>query len=619
MSSVDRRLVNFRSAFKKPWSRSLYSLVETPFEKLLAVDKINEYYHRACSIQDEVNFFQKSLESMKLKIQISPEDLERIPTSGPVLTVANHPFGAVDGVILGALMLQVRPDVKVLGNHLLGAIKELCPWLFLVDPFGTEESARKNLRSMRDTLNFLKEGGMVATFPAGEVSSFQFKSRQVSDPPWNVNTARFVRKSGASVLPVYFEGRNGPLFHLAGMVHPRLRTLLLPHEMAKKEESTVSLRVGSPIPYRKLAEFENDQSLTDYLRMKTYILKNRKDTSKSQRKFFSFPKKSQRQEPIAAPVSQELLLQDIERLGPSRVMSSQGAFQVILGKMHEMPHVVQEIGRLREKTFREVKEGTGRSIDLDPFDHYYYHLFLWDSARNQVAGGYRLGQTDEILRIYGKRGLYTSTLFKFKSALLEKLTPGLEVGRSFISPEYQKKHATLSLLWRGIGKFVTDHPKYKILFGPVSITQEYNRFSRDLMVQFLRAKKMDEDLSRLVKAKRPPRNRKFGPTEKEQISLFQDIDDVSALISEIETDQKGVPVLLRHYLKLRGTLLGFNIDRDFSSVLDGLILVDLTRTDRRLLSRYLGEKTDDFFRYHGVVFDDNEQDNAEQKQPAAEA
>lgn len=603
MTSSDRRLVDFRSAFKKPWSKKLYSLVQTPFEKLLAVDKINEYYQRACSIQDEVNFFQKSLESMKLKIQVSPEDLERIPASGPVLTVANHPFGAVDGVILGALMLQVRPDVKVLGNHLLGAITELCPWLLLVDPFGTGESARKNLRSMRDTLTFLNEGGMVATFPSGEVSSFQFKSRQVIDPPWNVNTARFVRKSQASVLPVYFEGRNGPLFHLAGMVHPRLRTLLLPHEMAKREETTISLRVGSPIPYRKLAEFENDQSLTDYLRMKTYILKNRKEHASSRRKFFSFPKKSPRQEPLALPVSPELLVNDIEQLGPSRIMASQGAFQVILGKMHEMPNVMQEIGRLREKTFREVKEGTGRSIDLDPFDHYYYHLFLWDSAKQMVAGGYRLGQTDEILRIYGKRGLYTSTLFKFKPAILQKLNPGLEVGRSFVSSEYQKKHATLSLLWRGIGKFVTEHQRYKVLFGPVSITQEYNRFSRDLMVQFLRAKKMDVNLARLVKAKRPLRKRKFGATEKEQISLFEDIDDVSALVSEIETDQKGVPVLLRHYLKLRGTLLGFNIDRDFSSVLDGLILVDLTRTDRRLLSRYLGEGTDDFLRSHGVVIE----------------
>src|SRR5690606_20039176 len=136
------------------------------------------------------------------------------------------------------------------------------------------------------------------------------------------------------------------------------------------------------------------------------ILKNRKEHASSRRKFFSFPKKSPRQEPLALPVSPELLVNDIEQLGPSRIMASQGAFQVILGKMHEMPNVMQEIGRLREKTFREVKEGTGRSIDLDPFDHYYYHLFLWDSAKQMVAGGYRLGQTDEILRIYGKRGLY---------------------------------------------------------------------------------------------------------------------------------------------------------------------------------------------------------------------
>jgi putative hemolysin len=602
MTAPDRQLVDLAAALKKPWSKKLYSLIQTPFERMLAIDRINEYYQNACRVERDVNFFQKCLEGMRIQYRVSPEDLERIPTSGPVLAVANHPFGAVDGVVLGSLLLQVRPDVKVLGNYLLGAITELCPWLILVDPFGAEDSAKKNLRSMKETLNYLKEGGMVATFPAGEVSSFQWRNRQVADPQWNVNTARFIHKSQASVLPIFFEGRNTALFQMAGMIHPRLRTLLLPREMARREETVISVRIGSPIPYRKLAEFENDQMMTDYLRMKTYILRNRKDEENGKRKFFSLPriKKTAEQEPLAAPVSTDLLLEDIERLGPNRVLASQGSFQVILGKMHEMPRIMREIGRLREKTFREVKEGTGRSIDLDPYDHYYYHLFLWDTSKQQVAGAYRLGQTDEILNMYGKQGLYTSTLFRFKSELLRKLNPGLEVGRSFIRSEYQKKHATLSLLWRGIGRFVTTHPRYKILFGPVSITQEYNRFSRDLMVQFLRTKKMDNKLARLVKAKRPPRKRRFKPDMKAQIRQFEDIDDVSAMVSEIETDQKGVPILLRHYLKLRGTLLGFNIDRDFSSVLDGLIMVDLTRTDRKLLSRYLGEDTDSFLQYHGV-------------------
>ncbi len=612
MSPDDRRLVDFAAALKKPWSRSLYSMVRNPLERMLAIDKINEYYNRSCRVEGDANFFQKCLEGMRIKYKVSPEDMERIPTTGPVLVVANHPFGAVDGVILGSLLLQVRPDVKVLGNHLLGAITELCPWLILVDPFGTGDSAKKNLRSMRDTLNYLKDGGMVATFPSGEVSSFQLRGRQVVDPVWNVNTARFIHKAQASVLPIFFEGRNSTLFHMAGMLHPRLRTVLLPREMARREDTTMSLRIGSPISYRKLSEFENDQALTDYLRMKTYILKNRKDNEKNKRKFFSLPlsKKMVAQEPLADPIPTDLLLEDIERLGPNRILAAQGSFQVILGKMHEMPRILREIGRLREKTFREVKEGTGRAVDLDPFDHYYYHLFLWDTSKQQIAGAYRLGQTDEILKMYGKHGLYTSTLFRFKSELLRKLNPGLEVGRSFIRSEYQKKHATLSLLWRGIGRFVTTHPRYKILFGPVSITQEYNRFSRDLMVQFLRTKKMDNKLARLVKAKRPPRKRRFKPDVKEQILQFEDIDDVSAMVSEIETDQKGVPVLLRHYLKLRGTLLGFNIDRDFSSVLDGLIMVDLTRTDRRLLSRYLGEETDDFLLHHGVT--ENNEESADE-------
>jgi putative hemolysin len=260
-----------------------------------------------------------------------------------------------------------------------------------------------------------------------------------------------------------------------------------------------------------------------------------------------------------------------------------------------------EIGRQRELAFREVGEGTGRGVDLDPFDPHYKHLILWHKKDSQIAGGYRFVNTAEVLRTAGEQGLYTTTLFSIDPKFFESMGPMLEVGRSFVRRDYQKQYAPLMLMWRGIGRYVAGHPETPVLFGPVSISSAYTPASRDMIFQFFKARQQNP-LAQWVKPKRPFRRRSVSDWELQAIRCLLDIEDVSSSVAEIEGDGKGVPVLLRQYLKIGGELLAFNVDKDFSDVLDGLILVDLRKTDPFRLETYMGKSgLASFLNHHAAI------------------
>jgi putative hemolysin len=295
---------------------------------------------------------------------------------------------------------------------------------------------------------------------------------------------------------------------------------------------------------------------------------------------------------------------EIARLLPSQTLVESGDNIVIQAEAEQIPVILREIGRLREMTFRAAGEGTGKEIDLDRFDASYIHLFIWNRVKQEVVGAYRLGRTDELVKKQGPRGIYTSTLFHYKPGFLDHLGPALEMGRSFIRLEYQKSYAPLLLLWKGIGRFVFENPQYRTLFGPVSITDEYQAASKQLIIAFLKANRLRTDLAGFVRPRKPLQRRTVKSVDIDRaIGIIQDdIDHVSELVSCIEKDRKGVPILLKQYLKLGGRIIGFNVDPAFGNVLDGLIMVDLSRTDPRILERYMGkEGTKHFLAYHEAL------------------
>ncbi len=302
-------------------------------------------------------------------------------------------------------------------------------------------------------------------------------------------------------------------------------------------------------------------------------------------------------EPVINPVDPWVLYAEIEALDTRACLVTSGEYRVYCTHADKIPNVLNELGRLREITFREVGEGTGKAIDLDLFDAYYEHLFIWRGDTQELVGAYRLGRADELHDRFGRKGLYTYSLFKYKKRLLQQINPAIELGRSFVRKEYQRDFQPLSLLWKGIGGYIARNPKYKVLFGPVSISGDYDELSRHILVSFLRANHFMQEFARLVKPRQPVA-RLSRWVAKSSVTAHS-LDDVSRVIAQIEHDNKGMPVLLRQYLKLGGMLLGFNIDKQFNNALDGLIMVDLARADSRVLKRYMGaEAAQAFLEYH---------------------
>jgi putative hemolysin len=427
-------------------------------------------------------------------------------------------------------------------------------------------------------------------FPAGEVSHINCRRGRITDPAWSQHVASLARMSGADVLPVFFPGRNSLLFNLLGLVHPRLRTIMLAREMLARQSTRIKLFMGRRISYNRLKTFNNDKNLIRWLRFNTYFLANRLPRDNHLYRVFAKHTKTEiKPLKLIPPVSSSLLAAEAAALPERSRLITHKQLTVFIADSDQIPHMLREIGRLREKTFREVGEGTGNAMDVDLFDSYYRHLVLWNSKPAEVVGAYRIGDTAAILGRFGRKGLYTHSLFRFKRGLMRHLPHSLELGRSFIRSEYQRHPNCLALLWKAIGEYLVRHPEHRILFGPVSISNSYQRLSKQLMIQFLKRNCSSRKLSAYVSPRCPFRMLPGQPLDDRNQQLAAgSIDDVSMLISEIEGDGKRVPVLIKHYLKLNGQFIAFNVDRDFCNAVDGLVVVDLMKTKIKLLERFMG-------------------------------
>lgn len=555
--------------------------------------RVRELYQRA---QQPVNrsLMENVLAEMRVTCQVDDADLARIPATGPVVISSNHPFGLLDGAVLGAIAARVRPDVKILTNFVLSGIPELREVCIFVDPFRDGQSHSMNRRGLKQAMSWLADGGALIVFPAGEVSHFRLPHMEIADPEWHPAVAGLARRAGAATLPVFFPGRNSAAFQALGLVHPRLRTAWLVNEFLQQTGRKVEVRIGSPIPAEAL--LPSDREATRYLRWRTYLLAGRSQPAglRAVKWTAMFPERPPA--PVAPAIRTSSLCAEADTLAP---IAENRDFSVYIAQGREVPLLMQELGRLREITFRAAGEGTGRESDLDRFDPYYKHVLLWSKSKQELAGAYRMGATADILPRWGNGGLYTSTLFRYDRGLFERLGPGLELGRSFVRLEYQRQYAPLLMLWKGIGRYLAAHPEIAVLFGAVSISSRYKRASRDLIVRYFREREEEredgEDLARWVAPRTP-----FYPAKSARCWKLRSLEELSGPIMDLENDGKGVPILIKHYARLGGRLLSFNVDRRFSNVLDGFVLVDLRRSDPTILERYLGaDGVEALRRYHG--------------------
>lgn len=618
--------IHFPNPGRNRLERAGFAAIRPALEWAIGMPKLNRLYvDKVLTTDPELPPGRRFLMGFGGGYLVSDEEMDRIPREGPLVVVANHPFGGLDAMIIDDLVNRVRPDVRFIVNGILAKVPAIGERSFPVDPFGGPGAARRNAKSIRRALEWLKDGNALGVFPAGEVSSIAWNRLKATDTTWNPIVAKLIKQTGATALPIFFEGTNSPVFHAAGLISPYLRTLLIGRELLRNRGRRVRVAIGSPLPVQQLDRFSDPEDLTSFLRMRTFVLRSRLEReepirSSRLRRILRGSQASSRSNPIRMePVPTvpadppDRLAAEILALPPEQILVRRGEHRVVFAESDQIPCVLNEVGRLREISFRAAGEGTGRSLDLDRFDEWYTHLVLWNDVTNEVVGSYRVGETERILKERGVDGLYTRTLFHFDQALIEELGPSIEMGRSFIRPEYQRRSEPLMLLWKGIGRYSGARPRCRNLFGPVSISADYHATSTRLLMSFLRQSERISGLSKLIRPRRPVRGIKPRDWDPASIGSITSLEDVDELVREIERNERSVPVLVRQYLKLGGVFLGFNVDPEFNDVVDGLVLVDLLRMNRRLLRFYFGEKYSTGFVAHHAEADAQLMAEAERK------
>lgn len=543
--------------------------------KTLGLSAMNEMYTKL-SRYEGIELIEKALDLLNISFEVSDEDLAKIPTEGAFISISNHPYGLLDGVLLLQLMNKVRPDFKVTANHFLEVMKPFQDLFISVDPFG-----KKKLNAFSKVLKTLEEGNSIGLFPAGEVSTYYNSNKKIEDRPWTKSSIRLIQEANIPVVPVYFHGVNSWMFHLLGKVHPSLRTMQIPKEFLNKKGNKVKIRIGQPIQPKEYQKHETIEELSSFLRNKTYLLG---EGLKSQKFLKPNKKVKEEAEPLFQEIPKEVLESEIKDVSPSSLLFSQKQYDVYICPSEEIPYILLEIGRLREKTFREVGEGTNHAIDLDRFDEYYQHLFIWDREESRVIGSYRIGKGDEIMEFIGKKGFYTNTLFKFKKEFKSILKQGIELGRSFVIKEKQKDAFPLFFLWKGINIYLKKNPHYRYMFGSVSISNDYSNASKDAIIYYSHKFLYNDELSHLIK---PRKKYKITSNVQEYIDSltnkeYFNINELDKLLMEIDSKKYKVPVLIRQYIKLNGKIIGFNIDPKFNNCLDGFILVDVLNIPQKV-------------------------------------
>lgn len=564
------------------WGLLKYPIVSAVM-RLAKINKVNDLYDKIKDLEGQ-EFFDKLLEELNVKYLAFQEDLAKIPKTGPFILVSNHPLGALDGVIMCKILTEIRPDFKVMGNFLLTKIKPMEPYVISVNPFEKRKEAYSSMSGMREALKHLSDGGCLGIFPAGEVSNKNNEYNEILDKEWQEPALKLIKKAQVPVVPMYFHAKNSKLFYNVSKIHPDLQTLLLPSEMVNKREKPIKIRIGRPVTPKILNEYETPKELGEFLRKKVYMMKSYFEDRKSVAEFLKVKNLniSPKEEVVVQNIIDETplaeILADRENLRKKegKMLFSNGDYEVYFTKFDEIPAMMREIGRQRELTFRAVGEGTNLPFDLDEYDKHYHHLILWDNAAQKIAGAYRMALGSEVMKNYGIKGFYTNSLFDFDQELQPFFKKVIEMGRAYISLEYQQKPLPLFLLWRGIVHVCLRNPEHKFLMGGVSISNRFSDFSKSLMIEFMRSHYFDPVVAQYV---HPKNDYKVYLSERDKSLFFEGLDDdlnkFDKLIDDFEPEMR-LPVLIKKYIKQNAKVVAFNVDPNFNDAIDGLMYIRIS-------------------------------------------
>ncbi|TVZ52482.1 GNAT family N-acyltransferase [Dokdonia sp. Hel_I_53] len=569
--------------------------------KVLKISTANKIYNRNKHLND-LDFLNALLDEFQIKFEIPEEDLKRLPKDGAYITISNHPLGGIDGILLLKLMLEQRPDFKIIANFLLHRIEPLKPYVMPVNPFENNKEVKSSIAGFKHAIKHLKDGHPLGVFPAGEVSTYK-DEKLVVDKPWEEAAMKLIQRAEVPVVPIYFHAKNSRLFYQLSRISDTLRTAKLPSELLSQKNRVINVRIGNPIKVAAQKEHASIPEFTEFLRKKTYMLAK---TFEKKSLLSSIPgtlKSTKEPKEIITETSARLIAKEIEKLrnDDKRLLQSKN-YEVFLAPAKEIPNTLQEIGRLREITFRAIGEGTNEATDVDKFDRYYYHMFLWDNNAKKMAGAYRMGLGSKIYKKYGIDGFYLQDLFRFEPELHKMMSQSIEMGRAFIVKEYQQKPMPLFLLWKGIVHTTLRFPEHKFLIGGVSISNQFSNFSKSLMIEFMKSHYYDPYIAQYI---RPKKEFKVKLTDADKEFVFDeseaDLNKFDKLIEEVEPGSLRLPVLIKKYIKQNAKVIAFNVDPLFNNAVDGLMYIKISDLPESTVKPVMEEFQEELEKKYGNI------------------
>lgn len=517
-------------------------------------------YYTLNPIQNNNEYLLKALNNNSnlinnINLNLSEEDLKKIPKTGAFITISNRPLGIIEEYFLAKALFLIRKDIAFLNNHFL---EENSPFY---------KTHIENNTSISIS-NLLEQGKGVCLFPVGNVSQFQIGSKGFTDSKWDKVILKQIYKLEVPIIPIYIDTEKNNTLKMLSSISPKIYSKKLLSDIVSVKGIKANLIIGKPINKNKFS-FNNYNHFGQFLKAKLYVLG-------SKLRIDIFYKPQIKQKEIVEAIEPNLIDQELNAIADINMIGEQDNFQIFIAKAKKIPLTIQEIGRLREETFRKVGEGTNNHLDLDEYDLHYLHLFLYDKHAKKIVGAYRIGDGKYIMNTIGRKGFYSHSLFKLKKGFNHILEHSIELGRSFVVEEYQNKRLPLFLLWNGIMYYLNNHKKIHYMLGPVSINNTYSNVSKSILIKYIMKYHWDEELAKQITPKQAFKPNFNGLDYKVLIECTNnEVKSLEHIIEDIDPLHNRVPVLLKKYFAQNGKIIGFNVDPEFNDALDGFMITNI--------------------------------------------